>query len=208
MEDYPVSRTVVCNMPKNHYWSFQVICIVLHRAEILNSVISLSIPKVNRQSQNHQALNVNYEELEGVTLLSKIVTKHRSKVVYANEHESQLRDEPCFDDYPLVRTPILQHHHLQEFWIKYFLLASVIELISQNLTKVWESITFLEETSAVDHFDCNYSFLSSYLLAVNFSIEIIKDVSEFFVHQLLNFISLDIHLFQDKSNNAKIRRNF
>ena len=99
-------------MPKDHYLSFQVICIALHRAEILNSVISLSIPKVDRQSQNYQALNVNYEELEGVTLLSKIVTKHRSKIVDANEYESQLRDEPCFDYFPLVRSPVFEHHHL------------------------------------------------------------------------------------------------
>ena len=65
---------------------------------------------------------------------------------------------------------------MQEFGIKHFLLTFVNELISQDLTEVREFFAFLEETSTVDYFNCDYSILKGYFFAVNPSVDIIKDV--------------------------------
>ena len=129
----------------------------------------------------------------------------------ADDNETNLWEEPFLYDPPLVWSPVLIHHNLEEFRLIDLSLGSVIVLFCQDLTEIRESVAFLKEAATINHLHCDNSIMRIiFFLASKPIIPVLEviNISYLLGDFFLKFIFIDNQFVENQSDEVCVERNF
>ena len=127
-------------------------------------------------------MHIDDKEFVGLRSLSELVFQDGSEVVDTGDYIANLGYEPLFDHSPLIRSPKLLHHHLQELRLENLAPCSIIQLLSEDFTEVREAISSLEEATTVYHLDSDETLLTNGALAADVAIDPVEGIVKLLIY--------------------------